>query len=170
MASHGETKRATNPNRGNESVPAERVGQLQSTSKLNSEATKTKAASLKSSAIRESFGRDARLRSKTDFSDLFDRGKVVVDQVLVMHGRVAQARGRIGISVSKRVGNSPTRNRWKRLIRESYRKLAARSPKVLTLDVVVRPRRGALPTYHSIERSLTSLVDRLHRQLNAKER
>ena len=112
----------------------------------------------------ERFPKSMRIHSRKDFDDLFHRGKVIVDQVLVIHGRPAPARGRIGISISKRVGHSPFRNRWKRLIREAYRRLACRSPEFSRLDLVVRPRRGAVPTYAAIERSLNSLSSRLDRQ------
>lgn len=112
-----------------------------------------------------------RLRSRTDFDDLFQRGVVVVDHVLVIHGRAVTDRsGRIGISISKRVGNAPCRNRWKRLIREVYRRLAARSPTLERVDLVVRPRRGAKPDYAAIERSLASLTSRLDRQLSRQDR
>ncbi|MGN6543873.1 MAG: ribonuclease P protein component [Aureliella sp.] len=124
----------------------------------------------------ERFPRSRRLRSRTDFDELFQRGHVIVDHVLVIHGRQAistgtgTSTGRIGISISKRVGNAPCRNRWKRLIREAYRRLAARSPGLGRLDLVVRPRRGAVAEYAAIERSLASLTARLARQLGRRER
>jgi ribonuclease P protein component len=111
-----------------------------------------------------------RLRAKKDFDELFQRGVVVVDQTLVIHGRVASAGGRLGISISKRVGHAPCRNRWKRLIREAYRRLAPRSPAVRRIELVVRPRRGAVPSYAAIERSLASLTARLDRQLSRPDR
>jgi ribonuclease P protein component len=95
---------------------------------------------------------------------------VVVDQVLVIHGRAARDGGRLGISISKRVGHAPCRNRWKRLIREAYRRLAARSPAARRMDLVVRPRRGAEPSYAAIERSLAGLTSRLDRQLSRQDR
>ena len=120
-----------------------------------------------SPTISERFPKAMRVHSRTDFDDLFQRGQVMVDQILVAHGRVATgAHGRIGISISKRVGHAPFRNRWKRLIREAYRRVAARSPALGRLDLVVRPRRGAIPSYPAIERSLRNLSARLDRQLN----
>lgn len=118
----------------------------------------------------ERFPRSVRLKSRVDFDELFQNGHVVVDRVLVVHARTAKARGRIGISISKRVGNAPCRNRWKRLIREAYRRLAARSPAVRSIDFIVRPRRGAVPDYAAIERSLASLSSRLDRQLRRPNR
>lgn len=117
----------------------------------------------------ERFPKTSRLHSRNDFDELFNRGKVIVDQMLVVHGRVATQRGRIGISISKRVGHAPLRNRWKRLIRESYRRLYARVPALSRVDLVVRPRRGAVPSYPAIERSLSQLATRLDRQLNRSQ-
>ncbi|MCC6507487.1 MAG: ribonuclease P protein component [Pirellulaceae bacterium] len=114
----------------------------------------------------ESFPKSARLHSSLEFDDLFARGKVLADPMLVMHSRPARANlnGRIGISISKRVGHAPLRNRWKRLIREAYRRQVRRTPALTRLDLVVRPRRGAVPSYTAIEHSLASLAVRLDKQ------
>jgi ribonuclease P protein component len=114
----------------------------------------------------ERFPKSARLHSSLEFDDLFARGKVLADPTLVMHSRPAQPEraGRIGISISKRVGHAPLRNRWKRLIREAYRRQVRRTPALIRLDLVVRPRRGAVPNYTAIEHSLTSLATRLDKQ------
>jgi ribonuclease P protein component len=69
---------------------------------------------------------------------------------------------RLGLSISKRVGNAPTRNRWKRLIREVFRKNRQRFP---AIDIVARPKRGATADYKAIEASLPSLVARALRKL-----
>jgi ribonuclease P protein component len=111
-----------------------------------------------------------RLHARGDFDQLFKSGQVVVDQVLVIHGRAATQGPRLGISISKRVGHAPFRNRWKRLIREAYRRLAARSGPLQKLELVVRPRRGAVPSYATIERSLRNLSTRLERQVSRQDR
>ncbi len=78
---------------------------------------------------------------------------LVVHLVRKEHGDV-----RLGLSISKRVGNSPVRNRWKRLIREAFRLNRAQLP--VGVDIVVRPRKGAQPDFHAIERSLVQLCQR----------
>ncbi len=105
-----------------------------------------------------------RLKRPSEFAAVFDRGKVAADDVLVMHAvRSEQLESRIGLSVSKKVGNSPERNRWKRLIRESFRRNAVQLPTHLWL--VVRPRRGAVPDFHAIQGSLVRLAKKLERKL-----
>ncbi|MGN0383179.1 MAG: ribonuclease P protein component [Eubacterium sp.] len=62
------------------------------------------------------------LKKNSDFKKVFDNGKSVANRYLVMYVLSNDTnRNRIGISVSKKVGNSVVRHRITRLIRESYR-------------------------------------------------
>jgi ribonuclease P protein component len=105
-----------------------------------------------------------RLKRQDDFAAVFDRGQVAADEVLVVHAiRVHEPMTKIGLSVSKKVGNSPQRNRWKRLLRESFRLNVVQLPTHLWL--VVRPRRGATPDFQAIQSSLLRLTQKLARRL-----
>jgi len=63
------------------------------------------------------------LKKNSDFQQIYQRGKSLANRSLVMYvlptGK--ETPSRIGVSVSKRVGNSVVRHRVKRLIRESHR-------------------------------------------------
>ena len=62
------------------------------------------------------------LKKNSDFQRVYKEGKSYANKYLVMYilKRDTQ-KNRIGISVSKKVGNSVVRHRLTRLIRESYR-------------------------------------------------
>ena len=112
----------------------------------------------------ERFPKSVRLVSQLDFDRVFHEGVVASDSVLVIHAvRGKQTWARIGLSVSKRVGNSPIRNRWKRLIREAFRRQKMELP--LAIDMVVRPKRGAVPDYELVFASLLKLAVQLERKL-----
>lgn len=62
------------------------------------------------------------LRKSKDFQAVYKEGKSYANKYLVMYIRKNHSeRNRLGISVSKKVGNSVVRHRVKRLIKESYR-------------------------------------------------
>lgn len=62
------------------------------------------------------------LKDNRDFSNVYENGKSFANKFLVMY-KLENRRdiNRVGISVSKKVGNSIVRHRLKRIIRESVR-------------------------------------------------
>jgi ribonuclease P protein component len=109
------------------------------------------------------FSRDCRVRSERDFVAIYASGIFVADQMLVINARRrSDAQRRLGLSVSKKVGNAVVRNRWKRLIREAFRCSRSRLPE--GWDLVVRPKRGAAPDRFQIEKSLLNLTKRLEQR------
>lgn len=124
----------------------------------------SKPSSPRSSAVSARFPAELRVKRSSDFDAIFKRGKVASDSVLVVHGlRSSQAATRLGLSISKKVGNAPVRNRWKRLIREAFRRHRSEMP--AQLNLVVRPKRGAIPDYHAVAASLPQLAKRIDRRL-----
>lgn len=62
------------------------------------------------------------LKKTKDFQNVYRSGKSYANRYLVMYVLSNQTEGnRLGISVSKKVGNSVIRHHLTRLIRESYR-------------------------------------------------
>jgi ribonuclease P protein component len=97
---------------------------------------------------------------------VFDYRCSQADGVLIVYARPnGMPQGRLGLSVSRKLGPATQRNRWKRLIREVYRRHAAAAR---GLDLVVIPRRGASCDYQAVTHSLPRLIDRLHRKLAAR--
>ena len=64
----------------------------------------------------------ASLKNYKEFKDVYDNGKSYANKYLVMYVKKNESgKDRLGISVSKKVGNSVVRHRTTRLIREAYR-------------------------------------------------
>ncbi len=62
------------------------------------------------------------LKNYNEFKNVYDNGRSYANKYLVMYAiRNEENRRRLGISVSKKVGNSVVRHRVTRLIRESFR-------------------------------------------------
>ncbi|MFN7876798.1 MAG: ribonuclease P protein component [Pirellula sp.] len=112
-----------------------------------------------------SFPADVRIKSRLDFDRAFREGIVVADNVLVLHViyRPNSQNARLGLSISKRVGNAPARNHWKRLIREVFRKNRQNLP---AIDIVARPKKGAVADYQAVEISFPNLISRARWKLD----
>lgn len=97
------------------------------------------------------------LKKNRQFQFVYRYGKSYANRYLVMYVKEnGTDRNRLGISVSKKVGNSVVRHRVTRLVRESYRLHEA----VFNsgLDIVVVARQSAASVgYGEIENSLLHL-------------
>lgn len=68
------------------------------------------------------FTKAERLTRKKEFERVFDTGAVFKNNKVVLYVMPNEfPHARLGLVVSKKVGNSPRRNRAKRLLREAYR-------------------------------------------------
>ena len=80
------------------------------------------------------------LKKYGDFQRVYKKGKSYANKYLVMYiMKQDTQRNRIGISVSKKVGNSVVRHRLTRLIRESYRLNEKKFDDGLDLVIIARP-------------------------------
>lgn len=94
------------------------------------------------------------LRKNKEFKKVYSEGKSLANRYLVMYIISNQLQqNRIGISVSKKVGNSVVRHRIKRLIKESYR--INEDLFMDGLDIVIIARANAsAANYHQIDSAL----------------
>jgi ribonuclease P protein component len=112
----------------------------------------------------EQFPAAARLKKQFDFDAVFAGNRFAADETLVVTAtRTSHSATRLGLSIGRQVGNAVVRNRWKRLIREAFRRNRSRIPR--SLDLVVRPRKGAVCSFERVVRSLLALTKRLERDL-----
>ena len=102
------------------------------------------------------------LKKNQDFQSVYRKGRSYANKLLVMYVlENNMERNRLGISVSKKVGNSVVRHHVTRLVRESYRL----QENILNsgLDIVVIARANAASaSYAEIESALLHL-GKLHK-------
>ena len=113
----------------------------------------------------QTFPKSARLLKSFDFQRVYDGDVFAVDDTLVIKAvsnQVGQLR--LGLSVSRKVGNAVVRNRWKRCIREAFRRQRGDFP--VGLDIVIRPKMGAIYDSRKIDLSVNKLLVRILKKLN----
>ena len=102
------------------------------------------------------------LRKNTQFQFVYKNGKSYANKYMVMYVKKNGLDiNRLGISVSKKVGNSVVRHRVKRLIKESYRLHENVFNSGLDIVIVGRPS-AATVGYEEVENALLHL-GKLHK-------
>ena len=97
------------------------------------------------------------LKKNSDFQKVYRQGKSYANRYLVMYVLENHTEGnRLGISVSKKVGNSVIRHHLTRLIRESYRLHEDMFNNGLDIVVIARSTARDI-SYHETESALLHL-------------
>ncbi len=113
--------------------------------------------------LHERLGRSQRLRARSGFLLVQQQGRRIPGQTLVVYAMRRrdgnpEHTSRLGITVSKKVGNAVVRNRVKRWVRESYRRLEP----IQDADIVVIAKPSAAQSsYQATARELGNLLARL---------
>ena len=102
------------------------------------------------------------LKKSKDFQNVYNKGNSYANRLLVMYVLENHTdKNRLGISVSKKVGNSVIRHHLTRLIRESYRLHEDMFDSGLDIVVIARATARNI-SYYEVESALMHL-GRLHK-------
>jgi ribonuclease P protein component len=118
--------------------------------------------------VHNHFPKSFRLRSTGQFQHVFTvRHSAADDAIIVFAAPNELPHCRLGLSVSKKIGNAVVRNRWKRLIREAFRKSYSELPS--GFDLVVLPQRNVdVRTVKHLEQSLKRLTTKIVNRTTCK--
>jgi ribonuclease P protein component len=110
--------------------------------------------------------RACRLRARTQFLDVYDRGQRVHSAYFVVFAVVGgTVETRLGITATKKFGHAVARNRVKRLVREIFR--TNRGVVSDALDLVVNVKSTArLQSYDRLEADLVPRLRELSRRVH----
>lgn len=108
------------------------------------------------------FPKRLHLLKSSEFERVFAARNSASNPWLALHGTPnSAAHPRLGLTVSRRVGNAVARNRWKRLLRESFRLTQHRLP---ALDLVCTARAATPPALAQLIEMLPQLAERIARR------
>lgn len=110
------------------------------------------------------FPKSLRLLKREEFDRVFAVKCSTADGRIIVYGAANQLEhARIGLVVSRKIGNAVVRNRWKRLLREGFR--LSRTDLPPTLDIVVLPKQGVTPDLQGLRQSLVELSRRIAKRV-----
>ncbi len=107
-------------------------------------------------SVSERFSKERRILKRPQFQKVFDEGRKFIRPslvVFILHRKDEQS-ARLGLAVSRKVGNAVVRNRIKRRLRELFRRGFGKE--LYSLDIVIIARHSA--SIKSID-DLTSQLD-----------
>lgn len=108
-----------------------------------------------------------RLRTPAEFERVYRARVTAADGLMVLYGLPNDGpHVRLGLSVSRKVGNAVVRNRWKRILREAFRLQTANLPP--QTDLIVVARRPEPPTLAEAIASLVRLGGDVARRLEQR--
>lgn len=102
-----------------------------------------------------------RLKSNDDFQKVFKNGKSFANRQLVLYylPKQDQTYFRVGLSVSKKIGNAVVRNRVKRYLRQAFHELETDIEQAYDFVIIARNPTKDMD-YHQIKRSLTHVLSK----------
>lgn len=103
--------------------------------------------------------KELRIKKNKEFQEVFQKGKSFANRQFIVYvlKKTDQPHFRIGLSVSKKIGNAITRNRIKRYIRQSFLELKEQIHS--GSDYVIIARKPTVDMdFHEVKKSLTHVL------------
>src|SRR5699024_7196077 len=102
-----------------------------------------------------------RLKSNNDFQNVFQNGKSFANRQLVLYylPKRDQASFRVGLSVSKKIGNAVVRNQIKRYLRQAFHEMETQIEQSYDFVIIARKPTKDM-NYHQIKKSLTHVLSK----------
>ncbi|WP_040226407.1 ribonuclease P protein component [Bhargavaea cecembensis] len=100
-----------------------------------------------------------RVKKNEDFQQVFKKGKSFANRQFVIYSlrKEGQEEFRIGISVSKKIGNAVTRNRIKRYVRQAVHELKDELRPDMDYIIIARHQAAAFD-FHTSKKSLIHVM------------
>jgi ribonuclease P protein component len=115
--------------------------------------------------LRFRFTKADRLRKRSEFLRLASRGKKIQDQYFIaVYSQRRIQKTRLGVTVARKVGNAPTRNRIKRLSREFFRLNRQTITGYWDINIIAKKQAANLP-YEQAFLSLKDILDNISKGL-----
>lgn len=109
------------------------------------------------------------LKKRQAFKQVYSRGRYAADTLFVVYALANETnQNRLGLTVSKKVGNAVVRNRVKRWLKESYRLVANELQIGHDLVIIARAPMGTLPQNGAFSKVCHS-IGHLFRRLGIKQ-
>lgn len=110
---------------------------------------------------RHNFTKADRIRRPSEYRTLSKKGKRHYSDHFIIISRKNQIfRSRLGVTVSKKVGKAVTRNKIKRLVRETFRLNRSRLPEQVDMNVIAKASAGKIEA-EELKRHLMRCFERL---------
>lgn len=112
--------------------------------------------------------KEFRVKKNKEFQEIYKKGNSVANRQFVVYLRNVpeQTHFRVGLSVSKKIGNAVTRNQVKRYIRQSLLELQDHMKNDYDLIIIARKPASDM-TFHEVKGSLTHVL-KLAKVLNGR--
>ena len=109
------------------------------------------------------FPKQCRLLRPKEFQRVFAARCACADGMVRLFGAANElGHARLGLTVSRKVGQAVARNRWKRALREAFRLTQYKLP---ALDIVCVPIADATPDVRQLTATLPALARRLEKKI-----